>query len=121
MWIKVNAVQNPTSDKKMKTKNITTLHWFAAIFGCGSMLITLGTASAQQPLHPALILDVDAPQEVNPQPNFVMAQAPAPIAIPFRSTMGENAYAAAKQRANSGYAPGVTEPFPLAPTSLGLQ
>src|SRR5207245_9701177 len=103
----------------MKTKNITTLHWFAPIFGCGLILITLGTASAQQPLRPELILDVGAPEEVNAQPNFVMAQPHAPIAIPFRSTMGENAYAAAKQRANSAYAPGVTKPFPLAPTSLG--
>src|SRR5438045_3052126 len=103
----------------MKTKNITTLFWFVAIFGCGLMLITLGTASAQQPLRPALILDVDAPQEANAQPNFVMAQPHAPIAIPFRSTMGENAYAAAKQRANSVYAPGVTKPFSLAPTPLG--
>ncbi len=41
-------------------------YWFAAIFGCGLMLITLGTASAQQPLRPALILDVGAPQEVKP-------------------------------------------------------
>ncbi len=72
------------------------------------MLITLGTASAQQPLPPELILDVDAPQEVNAQPNFVMAQPLAPFAIPFRSTMGESAYAAAKQGANSAYAPGVT-------------
>src|SRR5438270_8511736 len=103
----------------MKTKNITTPHWFAAIFGCGLMLITLGTASAQQPLRPQLILDVDAPQEVNAQPNFVMAQPLAPFAIPFRSTMGESDYAAAKQRANSAYAPGVTKPFPLAPTPLG--
>src|SRR5205823_8289885 len=77
----------------MKTKNITTPHWFAAIFGCGLMLITLGTASAQQPLRPQLILDVDAPQEVNAQPNFVMAQPLAPFAIPFRSTMGESDYA----------------------------
>jgi hypothetical protein len=38
-------------------------YWFAAIFGCGLMLITLGTASAQQPLRPELILDVGAPQE----------------------------------------------------------
>ena len=53
-------------------------YWFAAIFGCGLMLITLGTASAQQPLRPALILDVDAPQEVDAQPNFVMAQPHAP-------------------------------------------
>src|SRR6266480_6446605 len=88
-WTAVNALQNPASDKKMKTKNITTLHWFAAIFGYGLILITLGTASAQQPLRPALILDVDAPQEVDAQPNLVMAQPHAPIAIPFRSTMGE--------------------------------
>jgi hypothetical protein len=54
-----------------------------------------------------------APQEVNAQPNFVMAQPLAPFAIPFRSTMGESAYAAAKQQANSAYAPGVTKPFPL--------
>src|SRR5438045_1278756 len=33
-------------------------YWFAAIFGFGLMLITLGTASAQQPLRPELILDV---------------------------------------------------------------
>src|SRR4051794_12536898 len=103
----------------MKTKNITTLQWFAAIFGCGLVLLTSNTGSAQQPLHPALILNVDAPEEVNAQPNFVMAQPHAPIAIPFRSTIGENAYTAAKQRANSAYAPGVTEPFPMAPTSLG--
>src|SRR5436305_7721914 len=98
---------------------MTTLHWFAPIFGCGLMLIALGTASAQQPLRPELILDVGAPEEVNAQPNFVMAQPLAPFAIPFRSTMGESDYAAAKQYANSGYAPGVTKPFPLAPTSLG--
>ncbi len=103
----------------MKTKNITTLHWFAPIFGCGVMLITLGSAFAQQPLRPELILDVGAPEEVNAQPNFVMAQPLAPFAIPFRSTMGESDYAAAKQRANSAYAPGVTKPFPLAPTPLG--
>jgi hypothetical protein len=106
-------------DKKMKTKNITTLHWFAAIFGCGLILITLDTASAQQPLRPELILDVGAPEEVNAQPNFVMAQPLAPFAIPFRSTMGESAYAAAKQLANSAYAPDVTKPFPLAPSALG--
>jgi len=94
-------------------------YWFAAIFACGLILITLGTASAQQPLRPELILDVGAPQEVNAQPNFVMAQPLAPFAIPFRSTMGESAYAAAKQGANSAYAPGVTKPFPLAPTPLG--
>jgi hypothetical protein len=111
--------KNQASNKKMKTKNMTTLHWFAAIFGCGFMLITLGTASAQQPLSPALILDVGAPQEVNAQPNFVMAQPHAPFAIPFRPTMGDSAYAAAKQRANSAYAPGVTKSFPLAPTVLG--
>src|SRR5213078_4126722 len=118
-WIAVNAVQNSASDKKMKTKNITTLHWFAPIFGCGLMLVTLGTASAQQPLRPELILDVGAPEEVNAQPNFVMAQPLAPFAIPFRSTMGDSDYAAAKQGANSAYAPGVTKPFPLAPTPLG--
>jgi hypothetical protein len=94
-------------------------YWLAAISGCGLMLITLGTASAQQSLRPELILDVDAPQEVNAQPNFVMAQPLAPFAIPFRSTMGESAYAAAKQQANSAYAPGVSKPFPLAPTPLG--
>ena len=49
-------------------------YWFAAIFACGLILITLGTASAEQPLRPELILDVGAPQEVNAQPNFVMAQ-----------------------------------------------
>src|SRR5436190_10171299 len=119
MWINVNAVQNPASDKKMKTKKLTTLHWFAAIFGCGLALTTSDTASAQQPLHPALVLNVDAAQQVDAQPNFVMAQPHAPIAIPFRSTIGENAYATAKQRANSAYAPGVTELFPLAPMSLG--
>ncbi len=110
----------------MKTK--TTLHWFAPIFGCGWMLITLGSAFAQQLLRPELILDVGAPEEVNAQPNFVMAQPLAPFAIPFRSTMGESDYAAAKQHANSAYAPGVansayapgiTKPFPLAPTPLG--
>ena len=94
-------------------------YWFAAIFGCGLMLISLGSTSAQQPLRPELILDVGAPEEVNAQPNFVMAQPHAPFAIPFRSTMGDSAYAAAKQRANSAYAPGVTKPFPLAPTVLG--
>jgi hypothetical protein len=94
-------------------------YWFAAMFGCGFMLITLRTASAQQPLRPALILEVEAAQEVNAQPSFVMAQPLAPFAIPFRSTMGESDYAAAKQRANSAYAPGVTKPFPLAPTPLG--
>jgi hypothetical protein len=36
-----------------------------------------------------------------------------------RGSLGESAYAAAKQHANSAYAPGVTKPFPLAPTSLG--
>ena len=96
-------------------------YWFAAIFACGLILITLGTASAEQPLRPELILDVGAPQEVNPQPNFVIAQPLAPFAIPFRSTMGESAYTAAKQNANSAYAPGVTKTFPLAPTVLGLQ
>jgi len=115
----VDGTQRFSLNKKMKIENMTTLRWFAAIFGCGLMLITLGTASAQQPLRPALILDVDAPQEVNAQPNFVMAQPHAPTAIPFRSTMDESAYAAAKQRANSAYAPGVTKPFSLAPTSLG--
>jgi hypothetical protein len=49
-------------------------YWFVAIFGCGFMLITSATASAQQPLRPTLILDVDAPLEVDAQPNFVMAQ-----------------------------------------------
>src|SRR6266446_4869208 len=117
--IAVNAVQNSASDKKMITKNITTLQWFAPILGCGFMLITLGTASAQQPLRPELILDVSAPEEVSAQPNFVMAQPLAPFAIPFRSTMGESDYAAAKQYANSAYAPGLTKPFPLAPTPLG--
>src|SRR6059058_2811220 len=91
----------------------------AAIFGSGLMLFTLRTAFAQQPLRPALILEVETAQEVNAQPNFVMAQPPAPIAIPFRSTTGENAYAAAKQRANGAFAPGVTKPFPLAPSALG--
>src|SRR5213595_3869557 len=94
-------------------------YWFAPIFGCDLMLITLGTASAQQPLRPELILDVGAPEEVNAQPNFVMAQPLAPFAIPFRYTMGERDYAAAKQRAKSAYAPGVTKPFPLAPPPLG--
>jgi hypothetical protein len=94
-------------------------HWFATVFSCGLMLITLGTASAQQSLRPELILDVGAPEEVNAQPNFVMAQPLAPVAIQFRSTMGESAYAAAKQGANSAYAPGVTKPFPLAPSALG--
>ncbi len=103
----------------MATNNMTTLHWFVAIFGCGFMLISLDAASAQQPLRPELIVEVGAPQEVNAQPNFVMAQPNAPFAIPFRSTMGESAYAAAKQRANSAHAPGVTKPFPLAPTPLG--
>ena len=84
-------------------------YWFAAIFGCGLMLISSGSTSAQQPLRPDLILDVGAPQEVNAQSNFVMAQPRAPFAIPFRSTMGDSAYAAAKQRANSAYAPGVTK------------
>src|SRR4051812_27544129 len=91
-------------------------YWFATIFGGGLTLINLGAASAQQPLRPELILDVGAPEEVNAQPNVIMAQPLAPFAIPFRSTMGESAYAAAKQRANSAYAPGVTKPFPLAPT-----
>jgi len=94
-------------------------YWFAAIFGCGLMLMSLGAASAQQPLSPELILDVDGHEEVNAQPNFVMAQPPTPSAIPFRSTMGQSAYAAAKQRANSAYAPGAIKPFPLAPTPLG--
>jgi hypothetical protein len=91
----------------------------AAIFGSGLMLITVRTAFAQQPLRAAFILEVEAAQEVNAQPNFVMAQPLAPFAIPFRSTMGESAYAAAKQHANSAYAPGVTKPFPLAPSTLG--
>src|SRR5882724_1733986 len=115
----VDGTQRFSLNKKMKIENMTTLRWFAAIFGCGFMLISLSTASAQQPLRPALILDVDAPQEVNAQPNFVMAQPHAPTAIPFRSTMGESAYAAAKRGANNAYAPGVTKPFSLAPTSLG--
>jgi hypothetical protein len=119
-WIAVSASsKNQASNKKMKTKNLTTLHWLAAIFGCGFMLISLGSTSAQQPLRPELILDVGAPEEVNAQPNFVMAQPHAPFAIPFRPTMGDSAYAAAKQRANSAYAPGVTKSFPLAPTVLG--
>ncbi len=37
------------------------------------MLVTLGTAFAQQPLRPELILDVGAPEEVNAQPNFPLA------------------------------------------------
>ena len=116
--MRVSEPQTPS--KKIKPRTLTTqFYWFAAIFGCGLMLISLGTASAQQPLRPELILDVGAPQEVNAQPNFVMAQPLAPFAIPFRSTMGESAYAAAKQQANSAYAPGVTKPFPLAPTPLG--
>src|SRR5947208_1209546 len=115
----VDGTQQFSLNKKMKIENMTTLRWFAAIFGCGFMLISLGTASAQQPLRPALILDVDAPQEVNAQPNFVMAQPLAPFAIPFRPTMGDSEYAAAKQRANSAHAAGVTKPFLLAPSALG--
>ena len=94
-------------------------YWLAAIFGSGFMLITLRTAFAQQPVRPEFLLEVEAAQEVNAQPNFVMAQPIAPSAIPFRSIMGESAYAAAKQGANSARDPGVTKPFPLAPSTLG--
>jgi hypothetical protein len=58
----------------MYSNSKITFYQFAVIFGFGLMLITLGTASAQQPLRPELILDAGAPQEVNAQPNFVMAQ-----------------------------------------------
>src|SRR5438270_1533758 len=102
----------------MKLNNMTTPLQFAALFGCGFTLMTLGTASAQQSLRPALIVDVGAPEEVNAQPNFVLAQPQAPIAMPFRSTIDDSAYAAAKQRANSAHTPGATKPFPLAPTPL---
>ena len=116
--LQLMQLKNPASNNKMKPNNITRRHRLAAIVACGFTLITLGTASAQQPLRPALILHVGAPQEVNAQPNFVMAQPHAPIAMPFRSTMGDSAYAAAKQRANGAYASGVTKPFSLAPTTL---
>src|SRR4029453_9123500 len=42
-----------------------------------------------------------------------------PLRLPSRPPRGDSSYPAAKQRANSAYAPGVTKPFPLAPTVLG--
>src|SRR5438552_11640306 len=122
--IAVNTVQQFSP-----TKNMTTLHlrkssrrsvmysnskikfyWFAAIFGCGLMLMSLGAASAQQPIRPAATLEVATATIVEAQPNYVMEQ-PMPLRkIPFRPTMDSSAYDAAKARANF-YGPGAAKPF----------
>jgi hypothetical protein len=97
---------NPTSNS-----NVCRL---AAAFGCCSILIVPGAAVAQTSLRPAAILHVSVPEEVNAQPNAVMA-LPETLEIPFRSTLGPSALIAAKQRAETAYAPGYTKPLPLVP------
>jgi hypothetical protein len=97
----------------MQSINIMKRHWLSlaiATFGL-TLIFNPVAASAQQPLRPALILDVGAPQEVNAQPNFVMEQPVPPRAIPFRPTMDRTAYDAAKARAANSYAPGAVKPF----------
>ena len=97
----------------MQSINIMKRHWLSlaiATFGL-TLIFNPVAASAQQPLRPALILDVGAPQEVNAQSNFVMEQPVPPRAIPFRPTMDRTAYDAAKARAANSYAPGAVKPF----------
>lgn len=96
----------------MYSNSKTKFYRLPAVFGCCLILIAPGAAMAQSSLRPAATLNVSAPEEVNAQPNSVMALPPA-VAIPFLSTLGQSAYVAAKQRALT--APSSTKPFPLAP------
>jgi hypothetical protein len=81
----------------------------AAVIGCVALL-SVGAASAPQPIAPAATLEVAPATIVDAQPDYVMQQ-PAEREIPFRPTMDRTAYDAAKARAASSYAPGAVKPF----------
>jgi hypothetical protein len=84
------------------------------------MLITLGTASAQQPLRPELILRCGAPQEVNAQPNFVMAQPRVSYCDSIPVHHGREALMPPlNNRRTAPTLLALTSRFPLAPTPLG--
>ena len=82
----------------------------AAVIGCVALL-SVGAASAQQPIAPAATLEVAPATIVDAQPNYVMEQPVPPREIPFRPTMDRTAYDAAKARAANSYAPGAVKPF----------
>jgi len=82
----------------------------AAVIGCVALL-SVGAASAQQPIAPAATLKVAPATIVDAQPNYVMEQPAPPREIPFRPTMDRTAYDAAKARAANSYAPGAVKPF----------
>jgi hypothetical protein len=81
-----------------------------AIIGCMALL-SMGAATAQQPVAPAATLEVAPAEIVNAQPNYVMEQPAPPREIPFRPTMDPTAYDAAKAQAANSYIPGAVKPF----------
>ena len=82
----------------------------AAVIGCVALL-SVGAATAQQPVAPAATLEVAPATIVDAQPNYVMEQPLPPREIPFRPTMDRTAYDAAKARAANSYVPGAVKPF----------
>ncbi len=75
-----------------------------------------------QSLAPQVTLRSGPATEVQAEENFVMQQPAASYGVPFRSTMGASAYAAAKQAA-ANYSPlavkrGTNGPVPAAPPTM---
>jgi hypothetical protein len=85
----------------------TTVYLSIAAASC-TALVSPPLAGAQTTLAPQATLTARPAQEVNAQPNLVMAQPPEREA-PVRHTMGEAAFLASKSRVNGLYAPGQTK------------
>ncbi|MGI8432383.1 MAG: hypothetical protein ACR2II_01415 [Chthoniobacterales bacterium] len=97
---------------KITIKSIfTAVAASAAITWCGPL--------GAQALAPQATLEAGPATEVQAEENYVMQTPAASYQVPFRSTMGASAYAAAKQAAANyspqAVKPGVNSPAPAAP------
>jgi hypothetical protein len=109
---------SPQANKQRQSERKPIMHFnsriksssLAAVIGCVALL-SVGAATAQQPIAPAATLEVAPATIVNAQPNYVMEQPVPPREIPFRPTMDRTAYDAAKARAANAYFPGAVKPF----------
>jgi hypothetical protein len=98
---------------KRKTKSaFTAIITIAAITWCGQL--------GAQSVAPRFTLQVGPATEVQAEQNYVMQQPATSYGVPFRSTIGANTYAAAKQAAAANYSSlglrqGALAPAPAAP------
>lgn len=83
----------------------------AAVIGCAALL-SVGAASAQEGIAPAMTLDVAPAIEVaaDAQPNYVM-QRPVEREVPVGLTISRADYDAAKALAANSYVPGAVKQF----------